>query len=294
MRLRQALIFVSFLFVLGLPNLSRADQARDWMAGPQPGGTVLNLDVVFPGTQATIEHRVPIYGIVNELWLKANALLTLPFYESQVDVDLRLIVLSIGGSVGYRNNFRALEFAPGESVDREARRKDELGGDWDDVSNVYGEGRVQLALPFNDHALFWSVNGMRFEGGPDRIFDWRLGVPRDSGMYVNSNNTLFYKHRDIGAFGPQLQILNFAYDGVRRTQVNYGFTFTTRPGFMRKNDILFLSMLFNFDKSDGTTTGESPSDIYGTHLFFGPYNFQLAYRMVFELSGPPDDDEEDE
>jgi hypothetical protein len=290
MRLRQALIFVSFLFVLGLPNLSRADQARDWMVGPQPGGTVLNLDVVFPGVQAQVEHRIPVYGIANELWLRANALYLLPFYESQFDVDMRLVVLSLGGSVGYRNTFRGLEFRPGEPLDRQHRRSRELSGEYEGYDNGFGEVRATLSLPFNDHVVFQSINGLRFEGGPDRAFDWRLGVVRDSGMYFNSMSNLYLKGRSFGSLGPALQVLNFPLDGEHITQVNYGFTFVTRPGLRKDNDILFLSMLFNFAKTD---SGYSAGDVYGAHLFFGPWNFQLAYRMVFEVQGPASDDEEE-
>jgi hypothetical protein len=268
----------------------RADQPRDWMVGPQAGGTVLNLDTVFPGFQAQVEHRVPIYGIANELWLKANALMLLPFYESQADVDLRLLVLSLGASAGFRDTFRGFEFAPGEAIDRPHRRALELAGKTQNYTNGFGEGRIQLALPFNDNVVFLSINGMRFEGGPDRTYDWRLGVVRDSGMYINSNNTLFLKAHRIGSIGPQLQVLNFALDGTRHTQVNYGFTAVTRPGFMRKNDILFLSMLFNFDTSK---TGYSAGDNYGSHLFYGPFTIQLAYRIVFELAGEAKDDEDD-
>lgn len=261
------------------------------MVGPQPGGTLLNLDVVFPGVQAQLEHRVPIYNIANELWLKANALLTLPFYESQADVDLRLVILSIGGSVGYRSVFRGFEFKAGEPIDRVHRRDRELGGDTDTITNGFGEGRATLALPFNDYAVFLSINSLRFEGGPDRTFDWRLGVVRDDGMYVNSNSTLFIKHKSWGAIGPQLQVLNFPLDGQRQTQVNYGFTIVGRPGLMRKNDLIFLSMLFNFDTPD---SGYAAGDVYGNHLFYTPMTFQFAYRTVFELQDKAIPWEEDE
>lgn len=276
----QALIILGFLTLLLAPSVGRAEQPRDWMVGPQPGGTLLNLDVVFPGIQAQIEHRIPIYNIANELWLKANALLTLPFYESQVDADLRLVILSIGASAGYRDVFRGFRFRAGEDIDREHRRSRELGGQTEGISNAFGEGRGTLALPFNDHAVFLSINGLRVEGGPDRVFDWRLGVVRDNGLYINSNNTLFIKHKRWGAIGPQLQVLNFPLDGVRQTQANYGFTVVSSPGFMRKNDLLFLSMLFNFDKQ---STGYSAGDVYGNHLFYSSMTFQLAYRTVFEL-----------
>jgi hypothetical protein len=277
MQRRQAAILLGFLSLLCAPALFpgrvRAEQPRDWMVGPQPGGTLLNLDVVFPGIQAQLEHRVPIYGVVNELWLKANVLTALPFTESQFDVDLRLVVFSLGGSVGFRDNYRAMEFAPGERIDRTYRRSRELGGETNNVTNGFAEGRATLALPFNDSLVFLSINGLRYEGGPDRILDWRLGVVRDNGMYFNSNNTLFIKGRHWGGVGPQLQVLNFGFNGKRETQANYGFTFVTRPGLMRKNDIFFLSVLFHFDKEEA----------YGNHLFYAPMTFQLAYRMVFEL-----------
>jgi hypothetical protein len=292
MRRRQALIFTSVFCLFLAPAAVHAEQTRDWMVGPQPGGTVLNMDIVFPGVQAQVEHRIPIYDIANELWLKANALLALPFYESQVDVDLRLVILSVGGSVGFRNNFRGFQFAPGEEFDRQARRTRELAGDSESITNGFGEARVTLALPFNDHAVFLGIQGMRFEDGPDRVFDWRLGVVRDNGMYINSNNTLFIKNKHFGAIGPQVQFLEFGLDGKRETQVNYGFTFVTRPGLMRKNDLFFLSMLFNFSKP---SSGYRAGDVYGAHLFYAPMAFQLAYRMVFELqpkSLPWDADEE--
>ena len=290
MRTKYTLISFAFLCTLWAQT-ARADQPRDWMVGPQPGGTVLNLDMAFPGVQAQVEHRIPIYGIANELWLKANALLTLPFYESQADVDLRLVILSLGGSVGFRDNFRTMEFAPGEDLDRSRRRYRELSGRTTNVTNAFGEGRATLALPFNDHAVFLGIQSLRIEGGPDRVFDWRTGIVRDSGYYFNSNNTLFLKERSLGSIGPQLQILNFELDGKRKTQVNYGFTLVTRLGLLRKNDLLFLSMLFNFDM-DGKG---APGDVYGTHLFYLPGTFQLAYRMVFELTDykAPGEDVED-
>ena len=43
---------------------------------------------------------------------------------------------------------------------------------------TYGEGRATLSLPINDNLVFLSVNALRFEGGLDRVFDWRLGIVR--------------------------------------------------------------------------------------------------------------------
>jgi hypothetical protein len=253
------------------------------MVGPQPAGTYLNLDVVFPGVQAQVEHRIPIYGVANELWLKANTLLALPFLESQADVDLRLVVISIGGSIGYRNNFQTIGFLPGESISRLHRLDKQTAGDYRDTQAGYGEFRATLALPFNDNALLLSLNGLRYEGGPDRAFDWRAGVVRDSGTIFKSDTTLFFKHPKLGAAGPMFELIDYPIDGIRRTQLNYGFTVVTRPGFRRANDILFFAMLFNFGDTLG---GYNAGNTYGSHIFYGAFTFQLAYRAVFELKGP--------
>jgi hypothetical protein len=139
---------------------ARAEQARDWMVAAQPGGTYANLDVIFPGVQAQLEHRMPIYGQANELNLKLNALPTLVFYESQFDADLRLVILSLGASVGIRETFHALEFGPGlapSSYAAQGRRDREFGGDYTKSFSGFGEGRATLSLPFNDNVVFLSA-----------------------------------------------------------------------------------------------------------------------------------------
>jgi hypothetical protein len=283
MRLDKVWLFAGVVGMALVTQVTYAEQPRDWMVAAQPGGTYANLDVIFPGVQATLEHRMPIYGQANELDFKVNALPTAEFYESQADVDLRLLVLSLGASVGFREVFHNLEFAPDEKFDRAARRDKEFGGLYDHALTGYGEGRVTLSLPFNDHLVLLSVNGLRFEGGGDRTFDWRLGVVRDAGMLLRSDTTLFIKGTSWGALGPRVQVLNYAMNGLRNTQINYGFTFTTRPGLRNRNDIFFLSVLFGVG---GTINGYPTGGVYGAHLFLAPLTFELAYRAVLEISGP--------
>ena len=266
--------------VTAVPGLVRAEQRQDWMVAAQPGGTYANLDIVFPGVQAQLEHRMRIYGGANELDLKVNALPTLTFYESQADVDLRILVLTLGASVGFREVFHNLEFGPYDKFDAAARRDVEFGGRYNQFMAGYGEGRVTLSLPFNDNVVLVSVNALRFEGGRPRTFDWRLGIVRDDGSLFRSDTTLFLKGRSFGAFGPQVQVLNYSLNGIRNTQVNYGFTFTTRVGLRPRNDLLFLSVLFGVG---GTINDVPTADVYGQHLFKLPINFQLAYRTVLEL-----------
>src|SRR4051794_30250615 len=108
----------TFLLASSLaPRFVRADQARDWMVAAQPAGTYANIDVIFPGAQLQLEHRIRFYGQANELNLKANVLPTVVFTEAQVDADLRLVVLSLGASAGYRTVFHNLAFAHGQNYD---------------------------------------------------------------------------------------------------------------------------------------------------------------------------------
>jgi hypothetical protein len=94
------------------------------------------------------------------------------------------------------------------------------------------------------------------------------------------------KWRSFGAIGPRVQLLNYKLDKQSNTQVNFGLTFTTRPGFARRNDILFLSVLLGIG---GTVNGIDTSEMYGNHLFKIPATIELAYRTVFEISGPSKD-----
>lgn len=281
---------VSSIFLTGVVAASilsarpaHAEQPRDWMVAAQPGGTRLSLDILLPGIQAIVEHRIPVYGLANEVTFRANALPTIVFLESQADVDVRFLVLTLGASFGVREVFHAYEFRRGQSFDRQTRRDLEFAGGYTDSFSTYGEGRVQLSLPFNDHVVLLNVNGLRFEGGHDRAFDWRLGIVRDGGAVFRSDTTLFIKHRDLGAFGPRVMFLNYELDGAPNNLLTFGFTVVTRPGFRKRNDLLFVSMLFGV----GGTINSQPTDkVFGNHLLGIPATLELAYRTVFDLSGP--------
>ena len=259
-----------------------AGQPRDWMIAAQPEGTDAMVDLVFPGVQATLEHRVPVYSLANQLTLRGNALYTVPFVESQADLELRILVLTLGASGGFRHDMHALEFEPDEAIDRHSRRLKDVDGDVTSMTYEYGEGRATISLPINDHVLLNAINTMRWQGSPDRTFDWRSGVVHD-GMLFRSDIFLFFKHRDLGGFAPVWQILNFGLDDRRFTQFNYGFALVTRPGFVRRNDIFLLQMLFNVGSTFG---GYDNVDGYGAHLFFAPMTFLLAYRVVLPVWRP--------
>lgn len=252
------------------------------MISAPENGTFGFVDLVFPGVQFGLEQRVPIYGQVNQLVLRANALYLVPFYESQADVELRLLVLTLGASAGFRADFRSLEFGPDEPLDRDYRRRREINGWTDESTWGFGELRATLSLPINDYVLFNGINSYRAQGSPDRSFDWRNGIVHDGTLW-KSDLMLFFKHPDLGGFAPMMQILNFGLGNERFTQFNYGFLAVTRPGFMRANDIFFLQLLF----CPGSTFGGYDNEFsYGAHLFFLPITFTIAYRMILPIWRP--------
>ena len=100
---RQAVrnLAVVCLLLAGICETARADQRRDWMIDIEPVGTFLNLDIVFPGIQATLQHNIPVYGDMNRIRLRANALMTMGFYESQADAEIRILFVTLGLSGGF-------------------------------------------------------------------------------------------------------------------------------------------------------------------------------------------------
>ncbi len=251
------------------------------MIAAQPEGLDANVDLVFPGVQAGLESRTPIYSQVNQLTLRGSALYTVPFFESQADVELRILVLTLGASGGFRRDTHTLTFEPNEDLDRHHRRLRDVDGDVTTSTYAMGEGRATVSLPINDYVLLNAINTMHFQGSPERTFDWRLGVVHD-GMFFKSDIMLFLKHRDLGSFAPTMQIMNFGLGDNRFTQFNYGFALITRPGFVRRNDIFFFQLLFH----PGPTFGYDNVDSYGMHLFFAPITFTLAYRVVLPVWRP--------
>jgi hypothetical protein len=268
--------------VLVALSAAQAEQPRDFMIAPGKNGTDVMLDLVFPGMQATVEHRIPIYGIVNQFTLRANSLLTLPFYESQADAELRILALTFGASGGFRHELRGLHFADDETLSRTHRRLREIDGDVSSDTWGFGEGRVTLSVPFNDLVVLNAINSLRYQGSPDRTFDWRNGIV-DDGTLFKSDIMLFFKHRDWGGFAPMMQVLNFDLDGARHTQFNYGFMAVTRPGFRHRDDIFLLQLLVH---PGGSLGGIDNSDSYGMHLFYASFTFNIAYRMVFPVWRP--------
>jgi hypothetical protein len=257
-----------------------ADQRQDWMVAAPENGNFLNLDFVFGAVQAGIERRMPVYGNSNQLTLRGSAIAALPFGGAQADVDMRIVVLTLGMSAGYTSVWRNQTFAVGEPLDRKERRERDAAGDFNTDNFGFWEGRLALALPLNDYVVFNATSAWHITGADKRSFDNQAQVV-DDGRFERTDIQLFFKHERLGALAPTFEVLSFPLDNDWRTQLNYGFMLVTRAGLVRRDDILLFQMMFHSGPIFGA--GFDNRDVYGSAVFRGPFTFLLAYRSQISL-----------
>jgi hypothetical protein len=258
---------------------AHADQRRDFVIDFQPEGTYLVLDYFGTGTQAALENRLRIYGSANDLTSGVGIIAAYPGLEAIARVDLRILFLGLGGTVGFRSIWRELTFEAGEDTycvecDRGARRaRDKLFGKTPGT-NQYGwaEARANLYAPFNEYVVFVASGAARYEGRNDRSYDWFYTSVYDHGLLWRFEANLFLKHPDWGGIGPYIQMLSLPRAGQHDEQWAWGFNATTRLGLMPRNDLLFLTFLIR-----------PGDDTYGQQTYFAPIRALLIYRMNLEL-----------
>lgn len=250
------------------------------MLDVQPAGTWLLLDYFGTGGQATLEHRMPIYGLANDLTLSAGLIPTYPLGEAFVRGDLRMLIFNFAGSLSYRSVWRDLRFERGDNgeyckaCDRPARRAKDPFSARTPTSDEFlsAEAEVSALIPFNDNLVMQTVAAARYEGRADRTFDWFYTSIYDHGVLGRFETSLFLKHRDWGGIGPYLQLLMLPRDGKHVAQWAAGFNAVTRLGLITRNDLLLLTFLIR--PGDGT---------YGQHDYYMPVRSLLIYRMMLEL-----------
>jgi hypothetical protein len=279
-RVYATLIVGSLAILSAQAAPARADQRQDWMVDAPKDGSFVNLDFVFGAIQGSFEQRIPVYGKANQLILRGGAIAALPFGSSQADVDLRIVNLTLGTSIGYADVWRNQTFQLGEPMNRKERREREAAGEFNSDKFGFWEGRASIAFPFNDYIVFNQVNAIRVSGAHDRSFDNWSGVI-DDGETFKSDFQLFFKHNRIGALAPTFQILNFSLNHDWHTQFNYGFILVTRAGLVQRDDLFLLQMLFTSGPIFGK--GFDNRDNYGSAPFRGPYTFLIVYRSVIQL-----------
>lgn len=275
----NTLVFVAFL-VLATPRSAQASQAQDWYIGPAEEGSSSEVTVLFPGVMATLDHRIDIYS-GNQLLLQTGGLVVFPFGNLFVATDLRFLLFSIGGKVGFQDTWRNFTFDEDEELSRAKLRERSAAGMFDNAAWPYVQGRATMAIPFNKYLLVMTEFLPTYYNSPDRTYNWEAGLIHDKGMLYTWDNTLFFKHKKFGAIGPILEVQDFGLDGERHTQINYGFILVTRAGLVRRDDIIVWRMKFH--SGNDFVGGYDNSDVWGMFNFRAAFDFLLAYRARIPL-----------
>ena len=268
------------VLVLGKSAPAAADQPRDWMFSVQDDGLAVLVDYFGTGAQLSLEHNLSFYGKANTLTTRVSSLVGYPLGEVTANAQLRVLFLAVGGMIGYRAIWRNLSFEPGDDgeycsrCDRTARRRlDPIFGSGPSTDNfTLAEGYLRLFAPFNDYVVLTSQLVARYEDRRDRSYDWFYTNIHDGGVNTRWETLLFFKHRGWGGFAPYLQLMNLPRAGKYDAEWAFGFNAVTRPGIIRRDDLLFLTFLIR------------PSDkYYGQHSYYSPVRALLVYRMKFQF-----------
>jgi len=251
-------------------------QRRDYFLDPPRGGTFVHADAITVGAQVSLERRQVLEDeTMSMLNARVSALYSLGYADVAGHVDVRLLLLTLGGSVGVRRVNRTYTglaapdgFLP--EVTSESRREKDKDSK-DATSWNWAEARARLVIPLEP---LWLVTNlaMRWEDQPDNTYDWFHTNVHDGGRLLRFDATLFYRAASFGGLGPTVRLLDMPQRGKRVTEVAYGLTFGTRPGVFRKDDLfLFQTLVRPGDRE------------FGFHITRLPAYVMLIYRASFQL-----------
>jgi hypothetical protein len=284
--------FASALALLLVPSIAHAwPQARDYFLDPPRAGSFVHADLVTVGAQVSVEKRVALEDeSLGMFHMRANAMASLGFADVGVHTDLRVLgMFTFGASAGYRRVWN--NYAYPEANTRE-KRHDKVGREGftapaDDpgpkaVNWPWFEARARMVIPLES---LWLVTNAAvrwesaFGGGGmlDNSFDWFHTNVHDPGRIVRLDATLFYRHPKLGGLGPAVRYMKYKRNGEDVDELVYGLTFGTRPGFRKRDDLLLVQTLFDFQDKDKS---------FGWHV--GPLEkipayIMLIYRATFTL-----------
>lgn len=271
--------------VVGLTSVcsnALATTPRDYFLNAPPAGTDLLLDAYTIGAQLSLENRAHLEEGMSMVTSRISGIFSYPYKDASANVDVRVFLFTLGGSVGIRDVHRDHTLIPGEDFDgngtfgpedvntrevRADRESEKLQGS---QTFPYWEGRLRLVIPLD--SFFWSNLGtIRGEDRNDNSFDWFHAFPHDSGTLYRYDSTLFFRHRDFGAIGPTFRYIDAQEKGERNGRVNYGLVYGTRPGLI-KTDLFLFQSLFQFGDKE-----------FGLHGYKIPAYLLAVYRASISL-----------
>jgi hypothetical protein len=266
--------------VLAVSVAARAELPRDYFLNAPAAGLYSHSDAYNVGAQESIEHRMHLEEGMSMLHTRVSGIASYPYADGSFNLDARVFLFTLGGSVGYRQVYRDHTFAPGDDRSRDARNDRESAHEQGAQGFPYGEGRLRLVVPLTP--LFMITTGtLRWEDRNDNSFDWFHATMHDSGTLGKWETTLFWRHRDFGAIGPYLRYMNLRKtqnDGShhRVGELHYGLVYGTRPGLVRprggNSDLLLVQLI--------TKIGD---DEFGLHPYHLPLYPLIVYRATLRL-----------
>lgn len=248
---------------------------RDYFLDPPAAGLWAHADAFTLGGQASLEHRHEVDGDLTMLTTRVSGLASLGYGDVGAHADFRVALLSFGGSVGYRRTFRYYPVPDGATLTRDVRKEADDQKAYQGQGFTWGEGRARLVIPLES---LWLVTNytLRKENQPDVAFDWFHANVHDGGTLQKADATLFFRHPRFGGLGPTVRWMSLPKGGGKReSELGFGLTFGTRPGFKRGADLLLFQFL--------TVPND---DEFGFHVLRAPVYAMLIYRASFGLWRP--------
>lgn len=279
--MRRCVLGIGVATAMGLSaSMAAAEQPRDYALNAPTPGNFAHLDAYTVGAQASYENRADLEPGMSMFHTRLSGILSYPYADGSLNLDARVFLFTLGGSVGYRHVYRDHTFPPGADRSRDVRNDTEKEGNQGSQGFPYWEGRLRFVVPL-DSFFMSNLVTVRNEERNDNSFDWFHASVHDSGLLTKYEGTFFFRHIDFGAIGPYFRYMNMrrtqADDSHKREgQVAYGMVFLTRPGFITprggNTDLFLLQTVFRFG-----------DDEFGLHAYRIPMYFLAVYRATLSL-----------